>query len=230
VSHKRETVTETGGSLELARAPARPSFEPDDRALVTDLLTQARLLQDAVSAAAERLNPGNPSRFARAHTKASPEPAAEKALVATRFAREDDPLFCARAFGARPSSFRRSRKLDLLRSIGHMANPHGSPPFDGLACESPALDATRSRRRGSPLEIEIDLEIETASTRDGGDASAGTSLAAPVARRRFDPDPPMLEDSDSPFSSACGSSPAFDESASMRRRRLEGLLEPRQLF
>lgn len=228
VSHKRETVTETGGSLELARAPARPSFEPDDRALVTDLLTQARLLQDAVSAAAERLNPGNPSRFARAHTKASPEPAAEKALVATRFAREDDPLFCARAFGARPSSFRRSRKLDLLRSIGHMANPHGSPPFDGLACESPALDATRSRRRGSPLEI--DLEIETASTRDGGDASAGTSLAAPVARRRFDPDPPMLEDSDSPFSSACGSSPAFDESASMRRRRLEGLLEPRQLF
>ena len=103
-----------------------------------------------------------------------------------------------------------------------MANPHGSPPFDGLACESPALDATRSRRR--PLEIEMDGS-ETASTRDGGDASAGTSLAAPVARRRFDP-----RDEDSPFSSACGSSPAFDESASMRRRRLEGLLEPRQLF
>ena len=177
---------------------------------MTDLLTQAQLLQDAVSAAAERLNPGNPSRFARARAKASPE--LEKALVAnTRFRREDDEG-ALRAFGARPSSFRRSRKLDLLRSIGHMANPHGSPPFDGLACESPALDATRSRRR--PLE-----------TRDGNDASAATFIAAPVARRRFDP-----RDEDSPFSSACGSSPAFDESASMRRRRLEGLLEPRQLF
>ena len=211
VGFKRETVTETGGSLELARAPARPPFEPDDRALVTDLLTQAQLLQDAVSAAAERLNPGNPSRFARARAKASPE--AEKALVAnTRFRREDDEG-AGRAFGARPSSFRRSRKLDLLRSIGHMANPHGSPPFDGLACESPALDATRSRAR-RPLE-----------TRDGSEASAATFIAAPVARRRFDP-----RDEDSPFSSACGSSPAFDESASMRRRRLEGLLEPRQLF
>ena len=94
-----------------------------------------------------------------------------------------------------------------------MANPHGSPPFDGLACESPALDATRSRAR-RPLE-----------TRDGSDVSAATFIAAPVARRRFDP-----RDEDSPFSSACGSSPAFDESASMRRRRLEGLLEPRQLF
>jgi hypothetical protein len=94
-----------------------------------------------------------------------------------------------------------------------MANPHGSPPFDGLACESPALDATRSRAR-RPLE-----------TRDGSEASAATFIAAPVARRRFDP-----RDEDSPFSSACGSSPAFDESASMRRRRLEGLLEPRQLF
>ena len=222
---KRETVTETGGSLELARAPARPPFEPDDRALVTDLLTQARLLQDTVSAAAERLNPGNP-RASRARTRKRRRSLRRKKRSSRRGrAREDDPLFCARAFGARPSSFRRSRKLDPLRSIGHMANPHGSPPFDGLACESPALDATRSRRR--PLEIEIDGS-ETASTRDGGDASAGTFLAAPVARSRFDP--PMLEDSDSPFSSACGSSPAFDESASTRRRRLEGLLEPRQLF
>jgi hypothetical protein len=222
VSHKRETVTETGGSLELARAPARPSFEPDDRALVTDLLTQARLLQDAVSAAAERLNPGNPSRFARARAKASPE--AEKALVAnTRFRREDDEG-AGRAFGARPSSFRRSRKLDLLRSIGHMANPHGSPPFDGLACESPALDATRSRRQKC-LPLETRDGSETAATRESGEASAETFIAAPVARRRFDP-----RDEDSPFSSACGSSPAFDESASMRRRRLEGLLEPRQLF
>ena len=219
VGFKRETVTETGGSLELFQKPARPPFEPDDRALVTDLLTQAQLLQDAVSAAAERLNPGNPSRFARARAKASPE--AEKALCVanTRLfsqqkTREDDEG-ALRAFGARPSSFRRSRKLDLLRSIGHMANPHGSPPFDGLACESPALDATRSRRRGSPLE----------TGGDGNDASAATFLAAPVARRRFDP-----RDEDSPFSSACGSSPAFDESASMRRRRLEGLLEPRQLF
>ena len=199
----------------------RPPTEPEDRALVTDLLYQARLLQDAVNAAAERirLDPGDanaPSRFAPPGSRGFDDETS------------DAPT---RSFGsARPNSFRflrRSRAPDPLRSIGHMANPRDSPPFDGLACESPALDATRSRRR--PLADSRSARGSEISRRGGESAASASSAVAeglgivPRARAaRFD--------EDSPLSSARGSSPAFDESASMRRRRLEGLLEPRQLF
>ena len=193
-----------------------PPFEPEDRALVNDLLYQARLLQDAVSAAAERLNPANPSRLARANHAGSPiraDPEEEERFVSRRF-RLDTRL-------ARRSS-RRSHKLDLLRSIGHMANPTlFSPVPDGLACESPALDA-RARRRplGEPEE-----DGDSSERRRSGDEIVAAASFARERRPFRDP-----RDEDSPSSSAYGSSPAFDESASMRRRRLEGLLEPRQLF
>jgi hypothetical protein len=204
-----------------------PPFQREDRALVNDLLYQARLLQDAVSAAAERLNPANPeSRLGDAanHICASPtfaEPEEEERFVeGSRFRYAGSAEKSARDAVARRFS-RRSHKLDLLRSIGHMANPTlFSPVPDGLACESPALDA-RARRR--PLGEPGDIDGDSSERRRSGDEILA---AASLARERR----VASRDEDSPSSSAYGSSPAFDESASMRRRRLEGLLEPRQLF
>ena len=97
-----------------------------------------------------------------------------------------------------------------------------SPVPDGLACESPALDA-RARRR--PLGEPGDVESDSSERRRSGDEMLAAASLARERRPFRDP-----RDEDSPSSSAYGSSPAFDESASMRRRRLEGLLEPRQLF
>ena len=165
----------------------------------------------------------------------APLPSKLMGASAAEAAAQDKRIYRARSRGssedpARPNSFRflrRSRAPDPLRSIGHMANPRDSPPFDGLACESPALDATRSRRR--PLAVSRSARGSEISRRGGESAASASSAVAeglgivPRARAaRFD--------EDSPLSSARGSSPAFDESASIRRRRLEGLLEPRQLF
>ena len=214
---------QTGGSPERVVPP----FQREDRALVNDLLYQARLLQDAVSAAAERLNPANPeSRLGDAANQicASPtfaEPDEEERFVeGSRFRYAGSAEKSARDAVARRFS-RRSHKLDLLRSIGFMANPTlFSPVPDGLACESPALDA-RARRR--PLGEPGDVDGDSSERRRSGDEILA---AASLARERR----VASRDEDSPSSSAYGSSPAFDESASMRRRRLEGLLEPRQLF
>ena len=208
------------------RVRVRPPFEPEDRALVSDLLYQARLLQNAVSAAAERLDPGVPIP---AHANREPSrlaplrdgPDEARARSSRRSRHDDETRDAPTSRAARPSPVGRSRASEPPRCMGHMANPRGSLPFDGLACESPALDAARSRRR--PLET-CGSETLGGETRSG-DESAASDSAAAVARRRFDP-----RDEDSPLSSARGSSPAFDESASVRRRRLEGLLEPRQLF
>jgi hypothetical protein len=180
-----------------------------------------------VSAAAERLNPANPeSRLGDAanHICASPtfaEPEEEERFVeGSRFRYAGSAEKSARDAVARRFS-RRSHKLDLLRSIGFMANPTlFSPVPDGLACESPALDA-RARRR--PLGEPGDIDGDSSERRRSGDEILA---AASLARERR----VASRDEDSPSSSAYGSSPAFDESASMRRRRLEGLLEPRQLF
>lgn len=178
--------------------PQKPSFKPEDRALVNDLLYQAQLLQDAVTAAAERLDPG-PTRFALTSLASPTNKLGTRPPVSHAFTHL--PLGKIRT-----SRTERRSKVDLLRSIGYMQSPN-SPAPDALAmCDSPAMDA-RGRRLG---------HLVGDSTETDGDMRVTQTVA-----KRF----MSFELRDDTESSYAGS-PAFDESVSMRRKRLEGSLEP----
>ena len=198
------------GTAFLSYQPQK-KFKPEDRALVNDLLYQAQLLQDAVAAAAERLGPG-PERFALT-SPVSPMNKLGYAPPGVRLTNYD------RTYGtglaqkleksntARPPS--RARRVDLLRSIGYMASPASPSCADTMKqCDSPAMGTRGRRNLHEGFEEESEAE---------GFARERESV---FSWRQ------SLEGGDRDQAG----SPAFDESTSARRRRVEALLEPRVLF
>jgi hypothetical protein len=166
--------------------PSKERFEPEDRALVSDLLQQAQLLQDAVAAAAERLSPG-PTRSALTEMASA-----------------------TNALGARPP----------IQSPGGIGSAFTPPTKTRMGAHSGTPYAPLRHQHGhSRTSVEWDDAGPVA-----GLGRARARGVAPVPRRWYEP-------RDGDTDSEQGGSPAFDVSASTRRRRLdEGLLEPRVLF
>ena len=168
--------------------PSKDRFEPEEKALVSDLLHQAQLLQDAVAAAAERLSPG-PTRSALTEMASATNALGARAPIASSAGIE--PAYAPLAetrIGARAGTNARAHQP-------HQRGP--SRPSVEWDDAGSAAGWGRARARG----------------------------VAPVPRRWYEP-----RDGDNTDSEQ-GGSPAFDVSASTRRRRLdEGLLEPRVLF
>ena len=166
--------------------PSKDRFEPKDRALVSDLLQQAQLLQDAVAAAAERLSPG-PTRSALTEMASA-----------------------TNALGARPP----------IQSPGGIGSAFTPPTKTRMGAHPGTPYAPLRHQHGhSRTSVEWDDAGSVA-----GLGRARARGVAPVPRRWYEP---RECDTDSEQ----GGSPAFDVSASTRRRRLdEGLLEPRVLF
>ena len=168
--------------------PSKDRFEPEDKALVSDLLHQAQLLQDAVAAAAERLSPG-PTRSALTEMASATNALGARAPIAS-------------SAGIKPA------RAPLAETrIGARAGTNAR--------------AHQPHQRG-PSRPSVEWDDAGSAAGWGRARARGV---APVPRRWYEP-----RDGDNTDSEQ-GGSPAFDVSASTRRRRLdEGLLEPRVLF
>ena len=112
--------------------PSKDRFEPEDKALVSDLLHQAQLLQDAVAAAAERLSPG-PTRSALTEMASATNALGARAPIASSAGIEP-----ARAAARRDANSARARGTNARAHQPHQRGP-SRPSVEGT---------TRVRRRG----------------------------------------------------------------------------------